>query len=345
VSEQIPAGWYPDPQDTTSDPRPQRWWDGKGWTAGTRPAPGDAPAPATEAGTADTKVLEGEVLQSGPTVRCPELPPVGAEPGAAPAARRKLPKPVVVAATIAALAGLAVGSGITYLAMDGSSDTKSVQQGDGRPGYRFGGNGGEGFGGPGGQGGNGGGSNGGSNDGSNGSGGGPSTDGVAVDAVNRISLPVPAGWSGGTTNSGFAALSIGSYSCAGGSGECSLGGVVTGRLKGTDAKQAAQQDIAAAAKESYGDIKSHEELKSEAVTVNGRSGYLVRWKVDAPQGNDGYVETVVFPTANGKSLISVRLGFDIDSKAPKVDQMDTIVKSITDYTGKGLGGASGGTKA
>ncbi|GAA0687983.1 DUF2510 domain-containing protein [Kitasatospora atroaurantiaca] len=342
MSEQIPAGWYPDPQDTTSDPRPQRWWDGKGWTASTRPAPGDGPAPAPEAGnggTADTKVLEGEVLQSGPAVRFPELPTVGTEPGAAPAARRKLPKPVVIAATIAALAGLAVGSGVTYLAMDGRSDTKSARQGDGRPGYRFGG---DGFGGQGGPGGNGGGSNDGSN---GGSGGGTATDGVAVDVVNRISLPFPSGWSGGTTGSGFAALAVGSYSCPGGSGECSLGGVVTGRLKGTDAKQAAQQDIAAAAKESYGDIKSHEELKSEAVTVNGRSGYLVRWKVDAPQGNDGYVESVVFPTANGKSLVSVRLGFDIDAKAPKVDQMDDIVKSITDYTGKGLGGASGGTKA
>lgn len=335
MSEQIPAGWYPDPQDTTSDPRPERWWDGKGWTASTRPAPGAAGA----------TVLEGEVLDSGPTVRYPELPEVEASGGTVPAAtpaRRKLSRPVIVAATVAALAGLAVGSGVTYLAMDGKSDTR-VAKGAGKPGYRSGngnggGNGGgygggDGFGG--GPGGGGGGSKGGGSKG--GGNGGGSIDDMAVDAVNKISIPVPVGWSGGTTKSGFAALTVGSYKCAGGSGECSLGGVVTSSLKGTDAKAAAQQDIAAAAKESYGEIKSHEELKSEAVTVGGRSGYLVRWKVAAPQGNDGYVETVVFPSVGGKSLVAVHLGFDIDPKAPKVDEMDTIVKSITDYKGQGLG--------
>ncbi|WP_344465935.1 DUF2510 domain-containing protein [Kitasatospora kazusensis] len=371
---EIPAGWYPDPQETSSDPRPERWWDGHGWTATTRPAPGVA--------------LEGEVLDSGPTVRFPELPEPG-EPGAmAPVTkRRSLSRPVVVAATVAALAGLAVGSGITFLAMDGKSTTKVVQRAGGQPGYHFGGNGGGfgnggsqggggtggnggGFGnggsqGGGGTGGNGGGfGNGGSGNGSgggNGGGfgsggtgggsgglgggtGGGSPDGLAVDAINGISLAVPTGWTGGTTTNGFAALSVGSYTCADGTSTCSLGGVNTASLKGTDPKQAAQQDIVAAAKDSYGDIKGHTELKSEAVTVDGRSGYLVRWKVSAPKGNDGYVETVVFPNANSSALISVHLGFDVDPKAPTVDQMDTIVKSITDFNGQVPGGVSGGTK-
>ncbi|MDR3033090.1 MAG: DUF2510 domain-containing protein, partial [Kitasatospora sp.] len=71
--QQIPAGWYPDPVDTDSDPRPQRWWDGKGWTAETRPAPApgaptsDAPpadalpadAPPGGGPAEDTAVLEG----------------------------------------------------------------------------------------------------------------------------------------------------------------------------------------------------------------------------------------------------------------------------------------------
>lgn len=341
MSEQIPAGWYPDPQDTTSAPRPERWWDGTGWTATTRPAASTA--------------LEGEVLQSGPTVRYPELPEFGAEPGAAK--RRSFSRPVVVAATVAALAGLAVGSGVTYLAMDGKSTTKSAQRVGGKPGPRFGGgngNGGENFGGPGGLGGgNGGGlgggnGNGNGNGGGNGSGGGSNDGsgggGMAVDAVNGISFPIPAGWTGGTTATGLASVSTGSYTCADGSADCSLGGVLTSSLKGTDAKQAAQQDIAAAAKDSYGDIKSHDELKSEAVTVDGRSGYLIRWKVAAPKGNDGYVETVVFPNARNTGLVAVHLGFDIAPKAPGLDQMDTIVKSITDFSGQLPGGTTGGTR-
>jgi hypothetical protein len=316
VSEQIPAGWYPDPQDTTTDPRPQRWWDGQGWTASARPAPADSP----EEGP---KVLEGEVLESGPTVRYPEPPPFAPVGGATPP-RRKPARPVLVAVAVAALAGLLVGSGVTYLAMDGKSERRSAHQV--RPDVRPGGGGDRAEGGegvpkapdtPGGKGRN---------------------SGLAVDAVNRISLAVPTGWTGGTTKAGYAGLSIGSYSCASGGGECSLGGVSTGQLKGTDVKQAAEQDIATAAEESYGKIKSHEQLKSEPIAVDGRDGYLIRWKVDAPEGNDGYVETVVFPTADGKALASVHLGFDIDEKAPKLTQMDTIVESIKPFSGKIEGG-------
>ncbi|WP_425559926.1 hypothetical protein [Kitasatospora paranensis] len=75
------------------------------------------------------------------------------------------------------------------------------------------------------------------------------------------------------------------------------------------------------------------------MTVVGRSGYLVRWKVDAPQGNNGYVETVVFPGAKSGSLVSVRFGFDIAAKAPDVAVMDTIVQGI----GTAAAGAQDGT--
>lgn len=299
MSEQIPAGWYPDPKDTTGDPRAERWWDGKGWTATTRPVP---------------KVVEGQVLDAGPTVRYPEPPLLAAVP-ATP--KRSVSRPVALAATIAAVAGLAVGSGITYLAMDGHSSTATSMRKQAPPKRGFGGPNGE---------------------------GGRSSARSAVDAVNGISLPVPSGWDGGTTTKGFAAITTGAYVCADGNNGCSLGGVTTGRIQGTDPKQAAQSDIASAAKDSYGDVKSHQELKSESVTVDGRSGYLVRWKVAASQGNDGYVETVVFPTADSSALVSVHFGFDIAPKAPGVDQMDTIVKSITDYKGPALDGGSGGTR-
>ncbi|MEV6975635.1 DUF2510 domain-containing protein [Kitasatospora sp. NPDC093806] len=374
MSEQIPAGWYPDPKDITSDPRPQRWWDGLGWTASTRPAPSDAPPPELPAAgapgpdaTDETRAPEGELPEGGPSVRHPEPPPFGTAYGSPvpplPKRRRK-PSKLVIAATVAALLGLGVGSGVTYLAMDGHGDRHRSA----RPAFPVGPGGdgpyGEGpwsglpdFGGPGGQGGqgNGGGGNGGSGDSGQGqgkgngngngngkgNGNGQGGDGTgrnrdrAVDVVNRLVLPVPAGWEGGTTRDGYAGLTVGSYTCEGG-GNCSLGGANTGRIAGggTDPQAAAKADIEKAAKDSYNEINSHEELKSEAVKVDGRDGYLVRWKVDAAKGNDGYVQTVVFPSADGKTLVSVHFGFDIAAKAPDVSLMDTIVKGIGDYSGK-----------
>ncbi|MFI6446827.1 DUF2510 domain-containing protein [Kitasatospora sp. NPDC050543] len=386
MSEQIPAGWYPDPQDTTTTPRPQRWWDGKGWTGSTRPAPLDAPppqlpgapaaeTPAAEASTTETpsaaapegeetRVLEGQVLQDGPTVRFPQPPPlIGAAPAKKRRTLRRPSRPVLVTAAVAALLGLAVGSGVTYLAMGDHAQKraghrsgafqfpggKGLWGGPDAPGDGQGGKGDDGSGGgpgngpgngPGGKGNGRGNGNGGSNDGR-------SSSTTAADLVNRITLPIPAGWEGGTTPGGFAALTIGSYSCPGsGGGECSLGGATTSRITGPDVEAAAKADIAKAAKESYGEVASHEELKSEAVKVDGRDGYLVRWKVDAPQGNDGYVETVVFPAGqkDSKALVAVHLGFDVDPKAPDISVMDTIVKGIGAYSGKGLpGGADGGT--
>ncbi|WP_405365921.1 DUF2510 domain-containing protein [Kitasatospora sp. NBC_00039] len=363
MSEQIPAGWYPDPKDITSDPRPQRWWDGTGWTASTRPAPSDAPPPEPPAAqapgpdeTAETRVLEGEVLGSGPSVRYPEPPPFATAYGAPvpPAPKRpRRPSKLVLATAVAALLGLAAGSGITCLVMDDHGGKQAShrtarpapygQDGpwgglpdfsgpDGNGGSNGGGSG-DGKGGGNGNNGNGKGNNG-NGGGGNGKGNGKGS-GTAADLVNRVTLPVPAGWEGGTTKDGYAALSVGSYTCEGG-GTCSLGGANTGRISGggTDVQAAAKADIEKAAKDSYNDVNSHEEMKSEAVKVVGRDGYLVRWKVDAAKGNDGYVETVVFPSADGKSLVSVHLGFDIADKAPDVAVMDTIVKGIADYTGK-----------
>ncbi|MBO1417967.1 DUF2510 domain-containing protein [Streptomyces sp. FH025] len=361
MSEQIPAGWYPDPKDT-SDPRPQRWWDGKGWTASTRPAPSDAPQPEPPAAGApgpgaaeQPTVLEGEVLDGGPTVRYPEPPPFGAAfggPAERPRKARRKPSKLVVAATVAALLGLGAGSGITYLAMDNHDSrphrTAGRQQqpapGDdagpfgGFPGLG-GGNGGSG--GSGGKGGNGGGS-------------GKQRPGAgnAIDVVNKLTLPVPTGWEAGTTPDGYAAISVGQYTCADSTDQCSLGGVNTGRIDGggTDVQAAAKADIQKAADDSYKGITGHQELKSEAVKVNGQDGYLVRWKVDVAKGNSGYVQTVVFPSTDGKALVAVHFGFDIADKSPDVAVMDTIVKGIADYKGKvpsipGLPDIGGGTGA
>ncbi|MEV7596166.1 DUF2510 domain-containing protein [Kitasatospora sp. NPDC089797] len=356
MSEQIPAGWYPDPKDTTGDPRAQRWWDGKGWTADTRPAPSDAPQPEPPAAAApgpetseQPRVLEGEVLESGPMVRYPEPPPFGAAYGVPggplPGRPRRKPSKLVVATVVAAVLGLGAGSGITYLAMDGHNDSRPLSSARQQPVPNDGGSGPFGFPGfGGGSGGNGGGNgsggsgNGGGTGGNGGSGSGKAKPGAgkAIDMVNGLTLPAPAGWQGGTTDAGYAALNIGAYTCPDGTDRCTLGGVTTGRITGggTDVQAAAKADIDKAVKDAYNDVSGHQELKSEAVKVNGQDGYLIRWKVDATKGNSGYVQTVVFPTTDGKALVSVHFGFDIADKAPDVAVMDTIVKGIADFKGK-----------
>jgi hypothetical protein len=311
---------------------------------------GGAPQPGAEE---QPTVLQGEVLDSGPTVRYPEPPPFGAAYGGPveqPRKARRKPSKLVVATVVAALLGLGAGSGITYLAMDGhdSGPQRTASRQHPAPGGDSGP-----FGGLPGLGGNGG-TGGGSGNGKGGSGGGTGKQrpgaGNAIDLVNKLTLPVPNGWQGGTNNDGYASLLVGQYTCPDGSANCTLGGVTTGRIDGggTDPQAAAKADIDKAVKDSYPDATGHQELKSEAVKVNGQDGYLVRWKVDVAKGNGGYVQTVVFPSADGKALVSVHFGFDIADKAPDVAVMDTLVKGIADYKGKvpsvpGLPGTGGGS--
>lgn len=172
-------------------------------------------------------------------------------------------------------------------------------------------------------------------------------DGYATDMASGISIPVPDGWTG---ESGMGAgVTTGTYACPGDSGEkCVRGGVFSApaaalKLTTKTAKATAEKDIAANAEESYGEkiyggITSHEQLKSEAVTVAGRQGYRVRWKVVTKNGDDGYVESLAFPSPQAEDmLIVVRSGFDINSKAPALSVLDDITKGIKAATGLGTG--------
>ena len=121
-------------------------------------------------------------------------------------------------------------------------------------------------------------------------------------------------------------MTTGEYACPGDEAQtCVRGGVFSApaqalKVEATTAKAAAEADIKANAEESYGEkiyggITSHEELRSEAVTVAGQKGYLVRWKVVTKNGDDGYVESLAFPSPNVKSmLVVVRSGFDINAE-------------------------------
>ncbi|MFJ6437916.1 DUF2510 domain-containing protein [Streptomyces sp. NPDC091416] len=172
-------------------------------------------------------------------------------------------------------------------------------------------------------------------------------DGYATDMASGISIPVPDGWTG---ESGMGAgVTTGSYACPGDTGEkCVRGGVFSVpaaalKLTTKTAKATAEKDIAANAEESYGEkiyggITSHEQLKSEAVTVAGQQGYRVRWKVVTKDGDDGYVESLAFPSPHSPDLlIVVRSGFDINPKAPGLSVLDTITKGIKAASGTGSG--------
>lgn len=336
MTQVTPPGWYPDPGQTSDSPATERWWDGRTWTDQTRPV-----------GSAAAWGPPAHPPAGGPYPDYPNYPDL---PPSAP--RRGLRTGIAVAAAIAVLAG--IGGGVYALTTDdGNGGNSANSQG---PGGQNGGQGG--FGGQGGSGGLEGGPGGvpGGSGGSGGSGGqtpapGQSAqpqleDGYATDLISGISMPVPDDWTGGSTTSGAVLSTKDTYKCPGATTEdCQRGGAYSAPaqaqgLKSTTAEAAAKEDISKNAQESYGkgygEITSHTELASKAVTVAGAKGYLVRWKVVTSKGDDGYVESLVFPSpVDSKSLVVVRFGVDVSSQAPKESVIDTITKGIKVAPGAG----------
>jgi len=204
-----------------------------------------------------------------------------------------------------------------------------------------------------------GGDSGGGSDGPGGEGGEeapPGSGDRAMDAVNGIYLPVPEGWEGRSGTAG-AGLTISPYPCpAAKELNCVRGGVnsqAAEDYKATTAEGIAKEDIAANAQDSYGKspstgddayggIESHKEIASEAVTVAGEKGYLVRWKLDTAQGDGGIVQSVAFPSPlDADKFVVVRFGFDASDKAPDVSVMAEITKGIKPLSGTDGGGTGG----
>ncbi|MFF7337284.1 DUF2510 domain-containing protein [Streptomyces sp. NPDC008163] len=302
MTQTSPPGWHPDPGYSGFGPRHERWWDGTQWTDHLR------------------------------------VPPAAVR-------SRRIRVGAGITAAVVVLA--AIGGGVYLLTddSDGKSDTAapapSASPSPGPDRQRGGGPGG------------GGGSGDERGDGGNGSSespeqGGPQIeDGYATDLASGISIPVPDGWKG---ESGMGAgVTTGSYACPGDTEQtCVRGGVFSApaealKLTTKTAKATAEKDIETNADESYGEkiyggITSHEELKSEAVTVAGQQGYRVRWKVVTKNGDDGYVESLAFPSPLAKNrLVVIRSGFDISSKAPSLSVLDTITKGVKAASGGGSG--------
>ncbi|MBO0514014.1 DUF2510 domain-containing protein [Streptomyces beijiangensis] len=296
MTQTSPPGWHADPGHTGIGPFQERWWDGEQWTDALRP------------------------MESAP----PSL------------ARRRVRMGIAVVAGVAVVAAIAGG---VYLLTDGSKDSGGSSDTAGSapstaPSQPGGPGGQEGQGGQGGQGGPGGGESQAPEQQQ------PQTEaGYATDLASGISIPVPDGWTGASGQLG-AGVSTGTYKCPGDTtAKCSRGGVfsapaIAWKIQATTAKAAAEKDISPNATESYGGksygaITSHQQLKSEAVTVAGQPGYLVRWKVVTKTGEDGYVQSVAFPSpGDSATLVVVRSGFDVSSKAPALSVMDTITKGI-----------------
>ncbi|MFJ9031909.1 DUF2510 domain-containing protein [Streptomyces sp. NPDC102274] len=336
MTNTTPPGWHPDPGHTGEGPRQERWWDGSAWTDEVRAAPpaewdppAAAPSPATPPPAAPPA---GPAYPAAPY---PAAPPPGARRGG----RR------IAIGAIAAVVAVAIAGGFYLLGRDGGDNEAGRVGSDpsaapSRPGQQSPAPGGPRGGGPGGE-------------------SGPpqqqpqTEDGYATDAASGISIPVPDGWNGESGAVG-AGVTTGQYECPGDTSQsCVRGGVFSApaaalEIDATTAKAAAEKDIEANAEESYGgtiygDISSHQQLKSEEVTIAGQKGYLVRWKVVTSKGDDGYVQSLAFSSPRSPELmVLVRSGFDVNDKAPKLTVMDEITKGIKAAAGTGSGGSGQG---
>ncbi|MER5435487.1 DUF2510 domain-containing protein [Streptomyces sp. NPDC002588] len=338
MTQVTPPGWYPDPGQTSDGPATERWWDGKAWTDQTRPA-GSAAAwgPPAQAPTDGT-------YPAYPTYAAYPTPPAAGGP------RRGLRTGIAVAAAVAVLAS--IGVGVYALSKDDGGGGGGTAQGPGGQGGPGGSGGTGGQGGP--FGGSGGGS-GGSGDSGGSGGGSPAPDeseapkiksGSVTDALNGISIPIPAGWTGQELSVGAQVTSDASYKCPGDTSKtCTKGGVYSAPAEalgtnGATAEAVAKADISKNAEESYGgttygEITSHQVLSSKAVTVAGQKGYLVRWKAVTSKGADGIVESLAFPApADAKRLVVLRFGVDADQSTTVID---TITKGIKTASGGGSG--------
>ncbi|GAA2437821.1 hypothetical protein GCM10010405_21400 [Streptomyces macrosporus] len=167
----------------------------------------------------------------------------------------------------------------------------------------------------------------------------------AVDRANGVSVPLLPGWRETETDRGIW-LSTGSYPCPGDpSLTCVRGGVSLRPADGPTGatpREMAEEDVARNAEESYdaeayGGVESHEVVASGEVTVAGRQGYRVRWRIANGLDPDAYVESVVFPAPeDGGPMLVLRLGFDVHAEAPGVEDMDRIVAGVRAARGPGM---------
>ncbi|MEU8826918.1 DUF2510 domain-containing protein [Streptomyces sp. NPDC048636] len=341
-----PPGWYSDPEHHGSGPAPERYWDGSAWTENRRGAQGGPeaqavhyaptmhampsvqgpPAPPGPPGQPPVPGYPG--AQAAPGAPVPGYPgaPGGVQPGGAPGGSSKTGALVVAGVVLVA----AVVGGVMLFQDDDDKGSRAKGGSAAKvPGGKGGGSVNIPPSGP--------------------SGGGANDPSAVEDRINHISVPLLTGWTEYNGVKDGVGLSGAPTPCAKKPEKsCARGGIRTliafpEDFKAKTAEGMAKEDIPtnavdAYSKENYGGIVSHKELKSEAVTVAGQQGYRVLWQVDNAVGDDGYVQSLVFPNPKGtagsagegtpKTMVLVSFAIDKNAAAPPLSHMDTITQGI-----------------
>ncbi|MFJ5194280.1 DUF2510 domain-containing protein [Streptomyces sp. NPDC088394] len=335
MSNATPPGWYPD----AAAPGTDRWWDGTAWTAHTRPAAApQAFRPPEPVAAAPQAFGPPEPVATAPQdFRLPG-PAVTASGNGGTAAGRGATRTVALAVAGLIVVGAAVTGAVLLGRDDDGKRPEAGPSGSATPTTTV-------------------------TDTPSPTGS-PAEDDpkVLVDQLNGITLPIPDGWEkpDRTVEPVLTMRTVNSYECPGSSSDFCYHGTVTSRIASatdiTSAEELAEHDIAAAADGAYeknlvgdrihGGIMSHKVLDSASVSVAGRAGYQVRWRVETGKGPGGYVQSLVFPSTIGtESLIIVRYAFDAGPDGPPLSLMDTITKAIRPIGDSATSGGAGSSIA
>ncbi|MGC9538007.1 DUF2510 domain-containing protein [Streptomyces sp. UG1] len=306
-----PPGWYRDP----SAPHLERWWDGTAWTEHRR-APEDAAPPAP------TPPAPAPQAYGPPPVTAPMTP----GPPSADGASGRTPKVVALIAAGAVLLTALVTGVIVLRENDGGAEAETAPTlATSQPTQREPDSGtptptetaSE-----------------------------PSADDPAVvtDELNGFTLPLLDGWvrPRNLAEADVLMTTDGTYQCPVDFGYCRRGKVISRTASaddGTSPEAIAKADIQDAANDAYdrdlvgrspfGGIKSHKAVGSGPVSVAGRAGYFVRWRVTTAKGPGGYVQSLAFASTVGtESPVVVRYVFDAGEDGPPLADMDRFTKGI-----------------
>lgn len=334
MTHATPPGWYPD----AALPGTERWWDGTAWTVSTRPtggAPQQSGAPARQPGSPQPGVQQFGAQQFGPPSQQFAPQQFGPQPSSRGGGSTRVA--VLAAAGVVLVAAVVVGVVVAVRGGDGdakpdvatgSSSPATASEGKDSPSA------------------------------STPPEAGPST---LVDQLDGITLTIPDGWEkpSSTVEDVTTMRTKHSYECPGDTGSFCWHGRVTSQTAAqtdlTTAEAVAKADIKDAADSAYdrdivGDlvydgITSHTRLESKSVSVAGRTGYLIRWRVRTGAGPGGYVQTLAVPSSVGpESIVVVRFAFDAGPDGPPIGLMDTItqgIRPIGDATSGGVGSSIG----